>query len=248
MRQSERREEQTLKDIVMNIQQVKLPTEYIFKGQLQHILLLACLVPGAVYLANPALGDGSWLGISDQKWFYAAITLPVIHQIVVWFGFRFQLVFSLFSKLFGKNDMLVWGLIFFPLLILRPLLILALGIADYCSIKDFRSMQIITGIFLMIPAAYTGWSIKKYFGMQRAMGGDHFRQEYRNMPFVKEGAFKYSPNAMYTFGFLFLWAIALLTGSRAALASTLFQHAYIWVHMYCTEAPDMQVIYGNRNG
>jgi hypothetical protein len=52
---------------------------------------------------------------------------------------------------------------------------------------------------------------------------------------------------MYTFAFLALWAIALLTGSRAALAGALFQHAYIWVHMYCTEAPDMRVIYSRQN-
>ena len=32
-------------------------------------------------------------------------------------------------------------------------------------------------------------------------------------------------------------------GSLAALAAALFQHAYIWVHYYCTEAPDMDLIY-----
>jgi len=67
------------------------------------------------------------------------------------------------------------------------------------------------------------------------------------MPLVKEGAFKYSSNAMYAFAFLLFWAIALLTGSRAALASALFQHAYIWVHMYCTENPDMEIIHGKSN-
>ena len=76
------REEQTLKNIVMNTQQGKLPTDFIFKGQLQHILLLACLVPGTLYWANPALGDGTWLGISDQKWFYAAITLPLVSYVL----------------------------------------------------------------------------------------------------------------------------------------------------------------------
>jgi hypothetical protein len=49
---------------------------------------------------------------------------------------------------------------------------------------------------------------------------------------------------MYAFLFLCFWSLALLAGSRAALASALFQHAYIWVHMYCTEGPDMRVLYG----
>ena len=61
---------------------------------------------------------------------------------------------------------------------------------------------------------------------------------------VRQGAFRYSSNAMYALVFLGLWAIALLTRSQAALAVALFQHAYIWVHWYCTEQPDGVVLYG----
>ena len=64
------------------------------------------------------------------------------------------------------------------------------------------------------------------------------------MPMVREGAFRYSSNAMYTFVFMGLWGIAVLTRSQAALAVALFQHAYIWVHWYCTEQPDAVVLYG----
>lgn len=65
------------------------------------------------------------------------------------------------------------------------------------------------------------------------------------MPLVEQGAFKFSNNAMYTFAFYLLWAITLLIGSQAALSVALFQHAYIWVHHYCTEKPDMDIIYGD---
>ncbi|MBW2461764.1 MAG: hypothetical protein JRH11_08960 [Deltaproteobacteria bacterium] len=61
---------------------------------------------------------------------------------------------------------------------------------------------------------------------------------------VREGAFKYSSNAMYAVVFLGLWGVALLTRSQAALAVALFQHAYIWVHWYVTEQPDGVVLYG----
>jgi hypothetical protein len=224
---------------------IKLPATFLFEGQLQHIILLAGLLPGALYLGLPALDGSTWLGIPDTTWFYAAILVAVIHQVVVWFVFRTQLIFSLFSRLFGKQDMVVWGIIFLPLLLLRPLLTLGLGLANYGSLQPGRGLQIILGILLLIPAIYTLWSVARYFGLPRALGGDHFRQRYRQMPLVKKGAFKYSSNAMYAFAFLLLWAIALLTGSQAALAVALFQHAYIWVHMYCTEAPDMRAIYGS---
>lgn len=98
--------------------------------------------------------------------------------------------------------MLVWGIIFFPLLFLRVILALGLGLADIGSLESFRVIQIIVGVVMLIPVIYTGWSIGKYFGVPRALGGDHFRQVYRDMPLVKEGVFKCSSNAMYAFAFL----------------------------------------------
>ena len=225
----------------------KLPVSYLFAGQLQHILIVALLIPGAYSLALPALDGGTWLGIGDRSWFGALIFIVVLHQIAGWFVFRTQLVFALFARLFGKYDLAAWGLIFFPLFLLRPLLTLAVGLADRGSLDALRGLQLVLGCLLLIPVAYTGWSVKQYFGIARALGGDHFRSEYRQLSLVKQGAFRYNANAMYAFAFLLFWALALLTGSRAALAAALFQHAYIWIHMYCTEEPDMQVIYGPRS-
>jgi protein-S-isoprenylcysteine O-methyltransferase Ste14 len=223
-----------------------LSIRYLFEGQIQHILMLACILPGGVYLAQPALDGSSWLGLSDQVWFYSLLGVSVVHQVAGWFVFRTQLAFSLFTRLFRKHDMAVWAIIFFPLFLLRIVCSVGLGIADSGSLSWDRNLQVVLGVLLLIPVFYTAWSIKQFFGVWRALGGDHFRLEYQNMPLVKEGAFKYSSNAMYLFAFLFFWSTALLTGSLAALATALFQHAYIWVHMYCTEGPDMRLIYGNR--
>jgi hypothetical protein len=91
---------------------------------------------------------------------------------------------------------------------------------------------------------WTMHSVKTYFGFARALGGDHFFERYRAMPMVRGGAFAWSSNAMYSFGFLGLWGIALIARSQASLAVALFQHAYIWVHWYCTEQPDCVLLYG----
>ena len=64
------------------------------------------------------------------------------------------------------------------------------------------------------------------------------------MPMVREDAFAWSSNAMCAFVFLGLWGIALVAGSLAALSAALFQHAYVWVHYYSTEGPDMELSYG----
>ena len=217
---------------------------YLFAGQFQHLLLLVGLLAGAVYVAGPALDSSAWLGVTDEAWFVAAIGVTVVHQVVVWFVFRTQLIFGLFSRLFGRYDLAVWGAIFFPLLLLRPALTIGVAAADAGSLARLRGAQMVVGLALLAPALYGIWSVQRYFGMGRALGGDHFRQRYREMPMVREGAFQYNANAMYTFVFLGLWSIGLLAGSRAALAVALFQHAYIWVHMYTVEEPDMGVIYG----
>ena len=60
---------------------------------------------------------------------------------------------------------------------------------------------------------------------------------------MRKGVFRYTSNAMYTVGLLFLWIPGLLFSSKAALAVACFSHIYVWVHYYCTEKPDMDLMY-----
>ena len=216
---------------------------FFFHRQWLHLAGIALLLPVCWAFAAPALGEGEWLGITDTQWFWAAALTAVAHQLIVAFVFRAQLGWSLLTRVFGRADMTIWGIVFMPLLIARPILVLGLAIANADTADLPRWFEIAAATALMIPAAYAGYSVGRYFGIDRALGGDHFRQRYREMPMVSEGAFAWSSNAMYALVFLGLWAIALFTGSLAALAAALFQHAYIWVHYYCTEKPDMDLIY-----
>ena len=195
-------------------------------------------------LAKGALGDGSWLGACDSTWFWLAIVLVVLHQIGVWLVFRSQLGWASLSRLLGKADLAVWAIFFIPLLIARPAVLFALAMSDRTSSALPRTAGVLIGILLLVPTVYTLWSVGRYFGIARALGGDHFRRKYWEMPLVREGAFRWSDNAMYSFAFLGLWAIAFLTGSQAALSLALFQHIFVWMHYYCTEKPDMEMIYG----
>ena len=184
------------------------------------------------------------MGLSERTWFILALAVPVVQQTLVALLWRAQLCYGTLTNLFGDAGFTVWGVIFFPLLIARPLLVLAVGLADSGSLAIPRAVAIPLGTLLLVPAFYTMHSVKKYFGFARALGGDHFFERYRTMPMVREGAFRFSSNAMYALVFLGLWGIALLTRSQVALAAALFQHAYIWVHWYCTEQPDGVLLYG----
>lgn len=106
------------------------------------------------------------------------------------------------------------------------------------------ALAVALAVLLLLPALYLFHSVRKYFGFRRAYGIDHFDESYRALPFVKQGIFKYTGNAMYVAGFLILWTPGLLLLSTAALLAALFNHLYIWVHYYCTELPDIRRIYG----
>jgi len=220
--------------------------KFFFYRQGWHLLSLVVLIPIAWLIAEPALGEGSFLGVEDTLWFLLSISGAVIHQIIVWMIWRLQLGWSWMTRLFGKADLTVWGIIFLPLLFLRPIFIAALALSNRSTLPLSRELAIFLGVILLIPALYTLWSVFRYFGVVRAMGADHFREKYRKMPLVREGAFRFSGNAMYTFAFLLLWAIGLFQGSLAAIAAAGFQHVYIWVHHYCTENPHMDILFGDK--
>ena len=51
---------------------------------------------------------------------------------------------------------------------------------------------------------------------------------------------------MYVLGFFMLWVPAFLFQSTAAMVIAAFSHAYIWVHYYATEKPDMKAFTDRR--
>ncbi len=220
---------------------------YFFHRQIWHLVALLILVPVTWAFAAPVMGQGSFMGLKDSTWFWLSVGVAISHQVIVWIVFRLQMGWATLSKLFGRADLIVWGVIFLPFIIARPVLLVGLARASRYSLVLPEFLSISLGVLLLLPALYTVWSVLRYFGLVRAMVGDHFRIRFRKMPLVKKGAFKYSQNAMYAFAFFLLWSIALIHQSQAALSIALFQHAYIWVHYYCTEEPDMEIIYSEHN-
>lgn len=214
----------------------------MLRGQLAHLAIAVLMALGAETLLGPGTG-GTLLGLGSPAWARAAIWLAVAHQVLVALVFRFQLYTGFMTRLFGDRALALWGAVFFPLLLARPILLLLAGLAGDTPISGYRPAEIVLGLGLLAVAAYTMYSVARYFTFARALGGDHFRDDIIALPLVREGAFRLTEDAMYRLGFLGLWGLALICGSWNALVVALFQHAYVWVHMYLIEAPDMRAIY-----
>jgi protein-S-isoprenylcysteine O-methyltransferase Ste14 len=214
----------------------KNPSPSLWSGQFLHLVALVVLLGLTWVLWTKIVRPFPFL-------FWLSISVPIAHQVFVWVTWRIELKSQAVTNSIGIKMYLV---IFFILLISRPIAFLLLAWADRESLGlDIIARTIISAAFLL-PAVYTMYSVKNYFGFVRAAGADHFDEKYRKMPLVKKGMFKYSTNSMYVFGFLMFWGFAIAFDSKAALLAGAFGHAYIWVHYLATEKPDMNYLYGER--
>lgn len=216
----------------------------ILEGQAQHVLIGGLLVVGASTLLIGNAHPPRVLGMTSIGWAMLSIWLAVAHQVLVAVVFRLQLHKALLTRLFGAKDLAAWTAVFMPFLAARPLTILLAGLADTRSLPIPVWAAIAIGVALLVPASWALWSTVRFFTLPRAVGGDHFREAIRALPKVRGGVFDHTDNGMYGVAFLGLWAIACLTNSWNALIVAAFQQAYIWLHMYVTEAPDLRRLHG----
>jgi len=205
----------------------------IWAGQWLHLACLVILFPLA-WVAWKRIGEPFAFA------FWVAMAFPVAHQVFVWLAWRFELRSSATSRLLGFQGYVA---LFFLLFGGRFVSLLALAWVDRDSLGLPPLPRIMATALLALIGIYAMYSVKRYFGMARAAGADHFDPRYRDLPLVNEGIFRFTNNGMYHFAFLLFWAIALGFDSRAALLVAAFSHIYIWVHFHATEKPDMIFLY-----
>lgn len=221
----------------------------LFEKQIWHFLVLLLLLIGVYYYIqlDKSLLVGSLWNIETKTWLIFAIAVPIMHQVYVLICWRLELHYNLLSNKFGKNAFKIYAIGFFVLFASRMVFIIFLAESNK---ETFHINPILKYAILSIVsflALYAFYSVKVYFGMDRAAGLDHFDLEVRKLPFVNKGIFKYTNNGMYIFAFLIIYVPSILYQSRAAFIVAIFSHIYIWVHYYCTELPDIKIIYSEVN-
>lgn len=217
----------------------------ILERQGYHALALAFLLSLTVLSFRAAgLDEGFSLGIPTPKWFAWCLAIAILHQVYVLVTWRLELHHQTLSRALGDRAFAVYGVFFILLLVARAVLLVPLALADRGSAP--LPVPVRAGLALVAGglSLYVLYSVARFFSFRRAMGADHFDGAFRGGELEKRGIFQYVRNAMYTLGLLALWLPGILWGSTAALLAAAFQHAYIWVHYYTVEKPDMLQIYG----
>jgi len=219
----------------------------ILRYQLWHLLfVIAAIAAAQMFITfNANAVNGTLCGIGTKTWFWVAIGVPVLHQIYVWIIWRLELYKNTFTSRYGvARSFKLYAVGFSILFVCRLISIIILALSNQRSLLINPYFAYLLAALITPVVIYLFYSVKKYFTIERAYGIDHFDKNY-NEPFVKGGIFRFTDNGMYVYGLMILYLPGLLLFSKAALVVALFNHIYIWVHYYCTERPDMRMIYGS---
>ncbi len=176
-------------------------------------------------------------------WTWLAYIAVLLHQGLVAFVWRVELLGSHITKRLGKAGFYIFGICFFIFLAIRLAITAIIGL-------DTRGLSAIPPAaawaffaVILILGIYTLYSVLVYFGIKRALGADHFFSGYRHMPFVRRGIFRITPNGMYAFGTLLFFLPGLWFRSDIGLAAGAFNYISVWIHYWATELPDIRYIY-----
>lgn len=198
-----------------------------------------------VQFDNKLLSGSLW-GIPTKIWLILALASPVVHQVYVLICWRLELYYNLLTRKIGEEAFRIYKVGFFILFMGRMVFILLLSESNKNTFHLGPFLKYTISGIISIVVLYAFYSVKKYFGISRAAGLDHFDLSIAKTPIVKKGIFKYTNNGMYAFAFLIVYLPGFLYQSRASLLVAVFSHIYIWVHYYCTELPDLKTIYKNN--
>ncbi|MCF6175159.1 MAG: phosphatidylethanolamine N-methyltransferase family protein [Victivallaceae bacterium] len=218
----------------------------VFRNQIWNLVSVISLITFIkIFIANNyAVMNGALWGISTRAWFWLAIAIPIFHQVYVWLIWRLELYQNTFTKRYGvARSFKIYAAGFSILFASRLIFIIILAKSSQYSLLINPYFAYLLAAVISLVVIYLFYSVIRYFTLARAYGIDHFDKDY-NEPYVKKGIFRFTDNGMYVYGLMILYLPGLLFSSKAALIVALFNHIYIWVHYYCTERPDMKVIYG----
>ena len=186
-------------------------------------------------------------GWSAFEWVVASWVLAFLHQSWIAFFWRSELHFGKISAWMGATGFSIYRMGFVLFGVSRLFMVVPISLATIGSAAIPRPIS--AGLIIATtPLILWGlYSVLFYLGVTRAFGADHFDPAYRSAGLETRGTFKYFPNTAYTVVLLALYHPGLLWHSRLGLIAAAAHHALVWCHYFCTEKPDMRVIYGDRD-
>lgn len=212
-------------------------------------LLGYILLGGILYFATlqyPESHGREW-GMSTADLVALSWILAGIFQFGAALVWRLELHHCLIGRIFGGAGFVAFRIAFALVGATRMLLIIPIAKSAPNTIPID---PILFWILILVPLPLILWachSTLMYFGFTRATGADHFDASYKTKTIETRGVFKYIRNPMYAVILLLLYHPGLFFQSGLGLIAAACHHGFVWCHYFCTEKPDMRVIYGEQD-
>ncbi len=219
----------------------------ILRRQGYHLLAFAAVGTGLdLFVGTFAAHQNQIWGLSARGWTLFSWVAGFLFQTWIVLIWRLEYHYRWGTSVFGSAAFTVHRVGFVFLGAGRFLALIPIALSTAGTLRVPRPLTT-TLIVLSTPAIVWGlYSVVRYFGLNRAFGADHFDPDCRQRPLENRGVFRYIPNGMYTIVLLLVYHPGLAAHSTPALVAGLAHHLLVWCHYFCTEKPDMQLIYGNR--
>jgi hypothetical protein len=218
---------------------VRQPLHLIFLLVLCGGLLLASLTPGFAV-------SQSW-GIRIAPVVVVSVIVGVCHHLWILVFWRLELGSSSVTRFFGDSGFVIHASGFVLLILARFSSIVYLAPLNGGTLGVPLWLRLVVVGVLAALNIWGVYSVLRYFGVRRVFGLDHFDPSVRSTGLVQRGAYRYTRNVIYLLVVPGLFIPGLLWGSVASLAAAAFHFGFVWAHYYCTELPDMAVIYGRSD-
>jgi hypothetical protein len=220
---------------------------HLFVRQPLHLVLLLVLC-GGLWLAGliPGMRVTHSRQVTAGTVASVSVAIGVLHQLWVLVFWRLELGYSAISRRFGDSGFKLYSVGFFVLIAARLASIIYIAPLNRGTLPVPLAYRLAAIAIIAVFSLWGMYSVLRFFGIRRALGLDHFDPAVRYQGLVTGGAYRYTGNVMYLLVLPVFCVPGLLWGSLASTFLGIFHYAYVWVHYYCTELPDMSVIYGER--
>ena len=151
----------------------------VLQHQFWHLIVLIFLLGGVYYsvqLDEDVLSGQLW-GLSTKSWFIITLLVPIVHQIYVLVFWRLELYYNTVTDNLGEKGFGLYKAGFTVLILARPVSIICLAVANAWTMSINPLLSYGLSAVLLLPAIYLAYSIRKYFGIDRAFGIDHFEPD-----------------------------------------------------------------------
>lgn len=216
----------------------------IFEKQDWHFALLALLVvsANAIMVMYPLFFAGAYWNLSTGTWFWIGVITAIIHQVYIMLIWRIELATRWLSTNLPRLGFTAYLIDYTLMLAARAGTIIVVALANREIIYIPALFRWAGSITLGIIFTWLIYSMTKSSSYKDLAGAIFFKPQNSKNSAGQNKTSSLVSSIVYVWSPLSFYIPGLVLASPASLLLAFFNHIYILIHYYCTEAPSLKRI------